>query len=156
MPRGRSRGKRERKPTRAERNKPPVLDVDLSDEKQEPNQRDIKEDVQDIEEYLLNLDEMHEFLRVKANSMAVCYLIPTTEILKEDSVRQIKTNIVEALQKAAEGKRMHINVNRIRIKTYPKGAKTYVKAWFHMYDATGRGAHKIEKKQRPPREVVTQ
>ena len=126
---------------------------DLSIEKKKDTSKIVSEDIEDLETSLLNLNEMHEFIKVKKGSIiAVCYLIPTNELGKEDSKIQIKTNIVKSLQNTAEAKGMHINMSRIHVKTYPRGAKTYVKAWFDIYDATGRKAPKIDRKTKPPKE----
>jgi len=145
MPRG--KGRRKKKEEKVE------LDVDLNEEEKNKNKpKKVDEGIQDIEESLLNLNEMNEFLKVKHKSIGVCYIFNTMDLGIKDVAIKIQNKMTKTLQDAAKAKKMHINANKIHWKTYPRGVKTFVKAWFHLYDATGRGAPEVERKQTMPRE----
>jgi len=143
MPRGRGRkNKKEEK----------ILDENLKIEvenKKIPKKVKLEEKSED---WLLNLKEIQEFLRVKKAAIAVAYVFDTSELASEDSVIKIKSKMIETLQNKATAKRMHINPDKIMFKTYPRGEKTYVKAYFYLYNATGRGAPQREEKQKMPEE----
>jgi len=133
MPRGKKRRKKNKK-------------IEKPPEEKKPEQTS-----SDPEEFLFNLDEFREFIKADGPYLAVCYVFDTNQLGYEDNVAKIKLEMIKALQRAATNRRMNIQPSKIQWKTYPRGDKTYVKAWFNLYDATGPGAPTLEEATTVPK-----
>lgn len=95
---------------------------------------------EDSEAGLLDLGELHNFLKSKGRIVAVCYRVPTDDIAVDDAVARYRSKMINALQRQGRKKRMRISPTNCHVDAYPAGGHTYIKGWFDVYDAKGAGA----------------